>query len=174
MRLAYKLFAAFSLTSLLIVALMVGTMQYFAYRHFTQFVGRLEMQRLDSIIDTLGDEYRGQNGWDRLTRDKGLWSEIIVSRLRPGKLPHELPPDFGAEDRPKPGTGPGRPEMGERGEPGGRRLHRLSRHAEQRWRGSRISSTCAALQCDISADTLETPFFLLPPTALRPSWPGTG
>jgi len=65
-KLSYKLFATLLLTSLLIVVIMVAVMQYYASRNFADYVIKMEMARLDALVDNLAAEYKKDQGWDRL------------------------------------------------------------------------------------------------------------
>ena len=100
MKLVYKLFAAFLFTSMLIVALMAGIMQYFASEHFADYIAKAEMVRLTGIREVLKAEYRQNNGWDHIRNNRLLWDQII----------REHQPE-GSEDEPLAHTGPPPPGM---------------------------------------------------------------
>ena len=76
MKLIYKFFAAFLLTSVILIALMVGIMQYFASRHFTDYVAKVELERLADVVTSLKQEYRASRGWHRLMQDQSLWERM--------------------------------------------------------------------------------------------------
>jgi len=77
MKLVYKLFAAFLFTSMLIVALMAGIMQYFASEHFADYIAKAEMVRLTGIREVLKAEYRQNNGWDHIRNNRLRWDQIL-------------------------------------------------------------------------------------------------
>ncbi len=50
-RLVHKLFASLLCTSLLIVISMVATSEFYVSRNFADYVNKMEMERLSSLID---------------------------------------------------------------------------------------------------------------------------
>jgi two-component system sensor histidine kinase BaeS len=91
-KLIYKLFTAFLLTSLMIIALMVGIMQYFASHHFADYVANVEMERLTDVIDILKIEYQKQQGWRHLQQNNVLWEQML--RSRQSIADRDAPPPF--------------------------------------------------------------------------------
>ena len=55
---------------------MVGIMQYFASRHFTDYVAKVELERLADVVTSLKQEYRASRGWHRLMQDQSLWERM--------------------------------------------------------------------------------------------------
>ncbi len=80
-KLAYKIFLAFLVTSILAVTLMVGTMQFYMSRHFADYVGQTTLARLGTLTAELSVEYRMHSGWGRLKADPGLWNALLQSSL---------------------------------------------------------------------------------------------
>ena len=80
-KLAYKIFLAFLVTSILAVTLMVGTMQFYMSRHFADYVGQTTLARLGTLTAELSVEYRMHSGWERLKADPGLWNALLQSSL---------------------------------------------------------------------------------------------
>jgi two-component system sensor histidine kinase BaeS len=80
-KLAYKIFIAFLVTSILAVTFMVGTMQFYVSRHFADYVGQTALARLGTLATELSDEYRIHSGWGRLKADPGLWNALLQSNL---------------------------------------------------------------------------------------------
>ncbi len=129
LRLSHKIFFAFLLTFFLILLLMIGSMEFFAYRNFSDYVVKMELKSLDKLINSLKEEYAGPPGWDRLRDDPGHWGNLLESSLNgnenfrpppphdfdrhrpppPGGPAHRLPP--GKEKRRQPPPGPGRPSI---------------------------------------------------------------
>jgi two-component system, OmpR family, sensor histidine kinase BaeS len=99
MKLVYKFFAALLCTSILIIALMIGIMQYFASEYFADYVAKTEMTRLTSIWDVLKAEYRRHNTWDHIRDNRLLWDQIIREHQPEDSeeepLPHRGPPPAG-------------------------------------------------------------------------------
>ena len=92
MKLIYKLFAAFLLTSLMIILLMAGIMQYFASRHFADYVGKVEIGRLTDVVEMLKSEYQKNQGWQQFERNRLLWDEIIRQHQQKGNADLLPPP----------------------------------------------------------------------------------
>jgi len=123
-KLSYKIFATLTLTSLLVVALMVGLIRFYVARNFADYVNRSLLERYGQVADVLTAEYQTHKGWQVLKENPTRWQEI----LRAG-LPQK---DF------DPGNGPLRPSDSEnkgfsgraqdRPSPGpSRRIQRLAR-----------------------------------------------
>jgi two-component system, OmpR family, sensor histidine kinase BaeS len=121
MRLTYKLFAAFLVTSLVIVGLMIAVMQYYASRNFSAYVGRVEMEQLRDILPRLEREYHDHQGWEHLRGNQVAWSGIMHLSLGLERESFPPPPrrrDIGPRDYGAPYPAPGPPQR--RMEPGGR------------------------------------------------------
>jgi hypothetical protein len=80
-RLAYKIFGAFLLTSFLVVAFMVGTMRYYVSRHFADYVNQNTLDRLGALTDDLAAEYQAHRGWQQLRDNPDRWHDILESAL---------------------------------------------------------------------------------------------
>jgi two-component system sensor histidine kinase BaeS len=63
-KIAHKFFMAFSLTALMIVALMIGIMQFFTRKNLSDYVNQTMLANIDNLIADLQEEYRRHNGWD--------------------------------------------------------------------------------------------------------------
>jgi two-component system sensor histidine kinase BaeS len=95
-KLYYKIFAAFLLTSIMVVGLMIGIMRFYVARNFTDFVHKEALERLDNLTVRLAKEYQ-QNGWQRLEENPKIWRKIVraalprkeMSKLRPGRGPDD-------------------------------------------------------------------------------------
>jgi two-component system sensor histidine kinase BaeS len=112
-KLSYKIFATLSLTSLLVVALMVGLIRFYVARNFADYVNRSLLERYSEVADALAADYQTHKGWQVLKDDPGRWHEILRASLPqkdfdPGHRPPR-PPDLAnkgfsgrAQDRPSP------------------------------------------------------------------------
>jgi two-component system, OmpR family, sensor histidine kinase BaeS len=104
-KLAYKLFFAFLITSLMSIVMMVGIMQYFVIRNFEDFINKMEMERLGGIAQRLGVSYQENKGWGFIIGNPKAFHRI----LRPDfsrEGPELMPP---APIRPDSGPGPRMP-----------------------------------------------------------------
>lgn len=97
-RLSYKIFGVFLLTSFFIVAFTIGALRFFVYRDFAEYVNKMEMEKLGNLMDTLKVEYQNREGWQRLKSNRSLWRTIVESSFSqedaggPAQLPatHEF------------------------------------------------------------------------------------
>ncbi len=79
-KLYYKIFAAFLLTSIIVVVLMIGIMRFYVARNFTDFIHKEALERLDNLTIELSNEYQ-LNGWQRLQDDPMIWRQILRATL---------------------------------------------------------------------------------------------
>jgi two-component system, OmpR family, sensor histidine kinase BaeS len=97
-KLAYKLFFAFLITSLMSIVMMVGIMQYFVIRNFEDFINKMEMQRLGEIAQRLSSAYQENKGWGFITGDPRAFHSILQPDF--SREGHErMPPDPILPDR---------------------------------------------------------------------------
>ena len=81
-KLSYKFFVAFSLTSLLVVALMVGIIRFYVAHNFADYVNKSLLERIgDEVTAALATEYQTQAGWQTLKNNPLRWEEILRSSL---------------------------------------------------------------------------------------------
>jgi len=80
-KLSYKFFVAFSATSLLIVALMVGLIRFYVARNFADYANKSLLERYGTVTAALITEYQTHKGWQRLKNNPGRWQEILRSSL---------------------------------------------------------------------------------------------
>ena len=113
LKLSYKIFATLTLTSLLVVALMVGLIRFYVARNFADYVNRSLLERYSEVAETLAAEYQTHMGWQALKDDPGRWHEILQAGLlrkdfdlgnRPPRPPDLENKGFSgrAQDRPSP------------------------------------------------------------------------
>ncbi|MFZ2445845.1 MAG: ATP-binding protein [Syntrophobacteraceae bacterium] len=81
----HKLFLAFLANSLVIVVCMLLFARYFAHRDFEEYIGKVEIERLDQLASVLGEEYRQTGSWDTVLAGWGDWLRVIS--MRPGRPP---------------------------------------------------------------------------------------
>lgn len=86
-KLVFKIFLAFFLTSLAVIALMAGVMRHLGMRNFQTFVNRAEMERLAEVDSRLKEAYRERGGWGFIQDDPGALSLILRPGCR-GSGPH--------------------------------------------------------------------------------------
>ena len=80
-KLSYKIFIAFSLTSLMVVVLMVGIMRFYVARNFADYVGKSLLERYGDVAAALAAEYQKHTGWETLKGNHARWEEILRASL---------------------------------------------------------------------------------------------
>jgi two-component system sensor histidine kinase BaeS len=80
-KLYYKIFLAFTLTSLIVVALMVGIIRFYIARNFSDYVNKSVLERNGDIAAALATEYQTHKGWQTLKNNPARWAEILRSSL---------------------------------------------------------------------------------------------
>jgi hypothetical protein len=80
-KLSYKIFVAFTLTSLMVVALMVGIIRFYVARNFADFVNKSLLERYSDVAVALATEYQTQKGWRTLKNNPDRWEKILRSNL---------------------------------------------------------------------------------------------
>jgi two-component system sensor histidine kinase BaeS len=80
-KLSYKLFATLTLTSLLVVALLVGLIRFYVARNFADYVNRSLLEKYSEVADALTAEYQIHKGWQVLKKNPGRWQEILRTGL---------------------------------------------------------------------------------------------
>lgn len=103
MKLAYKIFLAFLVTSILAVVLMVGTMRFYVFLNFADYVNRTTLDRLGTLTAELSDLYQVHSGWGELIGNSGLWNALLQSTLpksEPGQLGAPTPETTVRKPRP--------------------------------------------------------------------------
>jgi two-component system sensor histidine kinase BaeS len=76
-KLSYKIFAAFLLTFFVVLALMIGSIRFFAYQNFSGYVHKVEIEMLDEFIDRLGAVYKKHQSWQPLKGNFRLWNATL-------------------------------------------------------------------------------------------------
>ncbi len=123
-RLAYKIFIAFLLTSFMVVAFMIGIMRFYVARNFTDYVNNAALERLGELKADLATEYQTHQGWQRLKDNHLLWEKILRSNIPRKEFDkRRRPPDLSdVETNAGGGSSQGRPPP-----PSRDRLHRFAR-----------------------------------------------
>ena len=80
-KLYYKIFLAFTLTSLIVVALMVGITRFYIARNFSDYVNKSVLERNGDVAAALATEYQTHKGWQTLKNKPARWAEILRSSL---------------------------------------------------------------------------------------------
>jgi two-component system sensor histidine kinase BaeS len=80
-KLSYKIFIAFTLTSLLVVVLMVGLIRIYVARNFADYVNKSLLERYSDVAAALATEYQTHRGWQALKDNPGRWQEILKLNL---------------------------------------------------------------------------------------------
>jgi hypothetical protein len=70
-KLSYKIFIAFTLTSLLVVALMVGLIRFYVTRNFADYANKSLLERYSDVAAALAAEYQKYDKIDAESRNAG-------------------------------------------------------------------------------------------------------
>ena len=83
-----KLFLAFLLTTLLVVAGMYLFMRWSLDRGFTEFIETRQQERVESLIEGLTEYYDNTGSWEPLAGNKRQWIQLL---LKSDNHPHRHP-----------------------------------------------------------------------------------
>ena len=98
-------------TGLMLVALMIGAMQFFTFQNFGNYVDRMELEKLSGLSAELALEYRRHGNWEFIRSNPREWMRIFtrqglinprgVIHPEPRRFPGAPPPrDRGPDTRP--------------------------------------------------------------------------
>ncbi len=73
LKFSHKVFLAFLLNSLIIVASILPIGRYFSERHFEEYVVKAETAAATKLVEALSQEYRKHGNWDAVLKEPGLW-----------------------------------------------------------------------------------------------------
>ena len=95
-QLSVKFFAAFLVTSITVVALMIAALQFYARQNFSEYVRKVEAQRLSELAESLRQEYLEGSGWERLRGNPGRWHRLLrpLGSAAYREPPPAMPPGF--------------------------------------------------------------------------------
>ena len=91
-KLSYKIFGAFLLTFFVVLALMIGSIRFFAYHNFSDYVHKVEIEMLDPFVDRLAEEYEKHEGWKALKGNPLFWYKILNPGLVSNPVGRRQPP----------------------------------------------------------------------------------
>lgn len=99
--LTFKFFTVFLVASLVIILLMVITMKFFVFRNFSDYVNRVELEKLNTFSDALKEEYKKKGSWKRFSTNPMLFMHTFSISMLGEDLPfeppfHFMPPKHGA------------------------------------------------------------------------------
>jgi two-component system, OmpR family, sensor histidine kinase BaeS len=114
LNLSLKFFIAFLVTSITIVVVMVGAMQFFARQNFTDYIHKVEAIRLGELSLVLQEEYRTNDGWKLLRNNPERWHKLLrpLGSAAYSEAPPAIPRGFESSLKappPLPPPPPGRP-----------------------------------------------------------------
>jgi two-component system, OmpR family, sensor histidine kinase BaeS len=95
MKLKYKFFIAFIITSFLILFLVVGVAKINIRNNFMDFVNNTEFDKLTKMVGLLEQNYQQKGGWDDFRDNSPAWGNLIF-QSRPGSMAPDFvhPPKF--------------------------------------------------------------------------------
>lgn len=80
-----KLFLAFFVTSIIVIAAMAVAVRYSFQSGFLDYVNRVEVERLQTLAATIAQEYELNGDWRFIKYKRGIWHRLIISHLRSSK-----------------------------------------------------------------------------------------
>jgi two-component system sensor histidine kinase BaeS len=72
-----RIFAALTITSLVIVGLNAASTRWSFQRGFVEYLGQQEAERLSAVVDGLAEIYRRDASWEGLKNEHRLWDELF-------------------------------------------------------------------------------------------------
>ncbi len=96
MSLLTKFFLSFLAAGVVLVGILISTMQFYAFKNFSDYVTQSEYQQLDTLVPILTSEYRtNKNDWSFLRHNHSKWVSIfeeagLVFPPKPSRLPQGL------------------------------------------------------------------------------------
>ena len=78
-KLSVKIFLAFLLLTVINVVLMSTLIKHFANRDFEMYIKQNDLEKLESLADTMATFYREHNGWQSLIKNYELWATLLRS-----------------------------------------------------------------------------------------------
>lgn len=79
-----KLFGAIFLTSMVVVGIMVGSLQYTATTSFENYINSHELLRVRGLEENLQQFYRNSGGWEVLYNNKRQWYGMVKASIEQG------------------------------------------------------------------------------------------
>lgn len=79
----HKIFLAFLANSIIIVICMLLFARHFAHRDFEEYIGRVEIARLEDLTGALSEEYRKTGGWECTIAEWDDWLRLIIVTMGP-------------------------------------------------------------------------------------------
>ncbi len=92
----HKVFLAFFLNSLAVVVCVILIGRHYTARNFEEYVGKMEMERLDELAAILSLEYTGKGDWSAVVDNWDQWLPMKALGTR------KLPEHFGQEQSVRP------------------------------------------------------------------------
>jgi two-component system sensor histidine kinase BaeS len=108
MKLSYKFFISFLLTSVITIVLMVVIMEFYLHKNFVEFMNKMDMKILNELDYRLRIEYKTEQSWNRLRNNHFIWRELLHSIRHKNKhnKPHPPPSQHHHFRRKPPKGGP--------------------------------------------------------------------
>ncbi len=98
-KLRYKLFIVFLITSLMVLGLIV-VKRYYAFLTFADYINKVELAKLGELKEWLMTEYKEQQGWESLKSNPRRWRAILIATFL--DMAPSPPPPSSLEPAPPP------------------------------------------------------------------------
>lgn len=91
LHLSFKFFTAFLMTSMLIVISMILTMNIFIFHNFSDYVNRVELEKLDKFVDSLKTEYEKSGSWKHIAQHPFIFMETFRTTMLGKNFSRDFP-----------------------------------------------------------------------------------
>ncbi|WP_146006409.1 ATP-binding protein [Cohaesibacter celericrescens] len=102
--LATKLFAAFLVTSILIILVIAGLIGQKMRSGFSDYLLQVELQGMDELVDQIAKAHSDPVVWERLNSAANVWDDLVRSGMK-ARGAQQNPPILSLSRPPRPGIG---------------------------------------------------------------------
>ena len=109
-----KFFLSFLITGIILVALLIGAMQFYTFQNFGRYVDKAQLEKLSGLTTALAKAFKENGDWAFLRGNHERWTQIFIETglIRAGGPHKGQPPPHGHPGRragPVSGAVPGPP-----------------------------------------------------------------
>lgn len=101
-----RIFAALTITSLVIIGLNAAATRWSFQRGFVEYLSQQESERLDTVVSELIEIYLRDKSWQHIASDRRQWDELFRDPHDRGRLPPRRSDERGPRSPPRGGPPP--------------------------------------------------------------------